>query len=136
MIWKALTNKPFWYPGPQAFLWKIPSGSACFILCFCIFSLQFFLKDNMCFKTNAHCLHFNVPKFSSSAYHFSRASGLSVLMILNLFFYLKFNHHFLFRLACHHQKKLIVMIVALILKVSPGTFFCSVPNGFTRLVFA
>ena len=41
--------------GPQALLWKILSESDGFILCFCIFSSQFFLKT-MCFKTNVHCV--------------------------------------------------------------------------------
>ena len=137
------TRKSFWYPSPQALLWKIQSGSTGFILFLHFFSLIFF-KDNICFKTNVHCvwqmstktyLRFNIPKFSSSAYHFSHASRLSILIILNLF-YLKLNHYFLFHLARHHQKKLIVMIVMLILKVSPGKFFCSVPNSFTCLLFA
>ena len=38
------TRKSFWYTSPQALLWKIWSGSTGFILCFCIFSLGFFLK--------------------------------------------------------------------------------------------
>ena len=43
LMWKALASKSFWYPGPQA-LWKIRSGSTGFILCSCVFSLQFFVK--------------------------------------------------------------------------------------------
>ena len=47
---------------------------------------------------NLNLLRFNILKFSSSAYHFSHASRLSILIILNLFFYLKLNHYFLFHL--------------------------------------
>ena len=68
-------------------------------------------------------MHFDIPKFSSSAYHFSHASRVSILIILNLFFCLKLNHYSLFHSARHHQKKLIIMIVTLILKVSPGKVF-------------
>ena len=68
-------------------------------------------------------LCFNIPKFFLSAYHFSHASKISLLTVLNLFFYLKLNHYFLFHLAGHHQKNLIVMIVMLTLKVSPGKLY-------------
>ena len=77
----------------------------------------------------------NIPKFSSSGYHFSHASGLSVLIILNLFFHLKLNHDFLFHLARHHQQKLIVIIVTLILKVSPGKFFLQCAQQLHMLTF-
>ena len=80
-------------------------------------------------------MRFNIPKFSSSGYHFSHASGLSVLIILNLFFYLKLNHDFLFHLARHHQQKLIVIIVTLVLKVSPGKFFLQCAQQLHMLTF-
>ena len=90
------------------------------------FFSSIYFKDNMCFKTNVHCVwHFKLicvliyQKFLCLHIIFSR-KRLSILIILDLFFYLKLNQYFLFRLARHHQKKLTVMIVTLMLKVSPG----------------
>ena len=83
-------------------------------------------------STKTH-LRFNIPKSFSSAYHFSHTSRLSKLIILNLF-YLKLNHY-LFHLARHHQKKVIVMIVMLILKVSPGKFFLQCAKQLHMFIF-
>ena len=92
------------------------------------FFSSIYFKDNMCFKTNVHCVwHFKLicvliyQKFLCLHIIFSR-KRLSILIILDLFFYSKLNQYFLFHLARHHQKKLTVMIVTLTLKASPGVF--------------
>ena len=143
-MWKALASTSFWYPGPPVLLGDIRNRSTGFILCFCIFLSSFFLKATCVFQLKSTVFGKCQPKlicvliyqnFFLSSYRFSHASKISLLTVLNLFFYLKLNHYFLFHLACHHQKNLIIMIVMLTLKLSPGKFFYSVPNSLTCLLF-